>query len=99
MAICLSALTVLAIVPVPKEIVPERIAGAKPRNVVFILADDHRYDAMSFLGHQFARTPVMDSIAANLRRTLRWDPAKEQFLNDAEANALLDRPMRPPWKL
>ena len=49
------------------DIVPERIPGAKPRNVVFILADDHRYDAMSFLGHQFARTPVMDSIARQRR--------------------------------
>jgi len=54
-----------AVVPVPANIVPERIPGAKPRNVVFILSDDHRYDAMSFLGHQFAKTPVMDSLAAN----------------------------------
>ncbi len=38
-------------------------------------------------------------IAAKLRRPLRWDPEKEQFPNDAEANALLDRPMRAPWKL
>lgn len=53
------------VVPVPTAIVPERIAGARPRNVVFILSDDHRYDAMSFLGHQFAQTPVMDSMAKN----------------------------------
>jgi predicted dehydrogenase len=38
-------------------------------------------------------------IAAKLGRKLRWDPEKEQFLNDAEANGLLDRPMRAPWKL
>ena len=54
-----------AVTPVPEEVVPEKIPGAKPRNVVFILSDDHRYDAMSFLGHQFAKTPAMDSIAAN----------------------------------
>ncbi len=54
-----------ATTPVPAEILPETIAGAKPRNVVFILSDDHRYDAMSFLGHQFAKTPFMDSLAAN----------------------------------
>ena len=52
-------------VPVPAEVIPEHIPGAKPRNVVFILSDDHRYDAMSFLGHQFAKTPVMDSLAKN----------------------------------
>jgi N-acetylglucosamine-6-sulfatase len=53
-----------ASVPIPTEVVAERIPGAKPRSVVFILSDDHRYDAMSFLGHQFARTPVMDAMAA-----------------------------------
>ena len=53
------------VVPIPATVVPERLAGAKPRNVVFILSDDHRYDAMSFLGHQFAQTPVMDSMARN----------------------------------
>jgi N-acetylglucosamine-6-sulfatase len=41
----------------------ERTAPAKPRNVLFILSDDHRYDAMSFLGHPLAKTPVMDSLA------------------------------------
>lgn len=54
-----------AVVPVPKEVIPERIEGAKPRNVVFILSDDHRFDAMSFLGHQLAQTPHMDAMAAN----------------------------------
>jgi len=54
-----------AVEPVPAEIVPRRIPGAKVHNVVFILSDDHRYDAMSFLGHQFARTPHMDSLARN----------------------------------
>ena len=38
-------------------------------------------------------------IAAKLGRKLRWDPVKEQFLKDDEANALLDRPMRAPWKV
>ena len=54
-----------AVVPVPTEIVPQRIPGAKPRNVVFILTDDHRYDAMSFMGHPFAQTPQMDAMAKN----------------------------------
>ncbi len=53
----------LAVEPVPKEIVPQRVEGARPRNVVFILSDDHRWDAMSFLGHQFAKTPHMDEMA------------------------------------
>ncbi|MFT7644072.1 MAG: N-acetylglucosamine-6-sulfatase, partial [Pirellulaceae bacterium] len=51
--------------PVPESVEPVAIAKAKPRNVVFILADDHRYDAMSFMGHQFAETPHLDSLAKN----------------------------------
>lgn len=49
---------------VPSQVKPITIPGAKPRNVVFILSDDHRYDAMSFLGHQLAETPHMDAMAA-----------------------------------
>lgn len=50
----------------PAEVLPPtRIEGTKPRNVVFILSDDHRYDAMSFLGHQFAQTPHLDAMAAD----------------------------------
>jgi hypothetical protein len=41
----------------------------------------------------------LQQIAIKLRRKLRWDPAHETFLNDAEANAMLDRPMRAPWTL
>lgn len=41
----------------------EKIAGSKPRNVVLILVDDHRYDAMGFLGHPFLETPHMDRLA------------------------------------
>ena len=38
--------------------------GAKPRNVIFILSDDHRYDAMGFLkGQEWLETPQMDRMA------------------------------------
>ena len=51
------------VVPVPKTVEPVRIPDVQPRNVVFILSDDHRFDAMSFMGHQFAQTPHMDAMA------------------------------------
>ena len=38
-------------------------AQQRARNVVFILADDHRYDAMSFMGHPIVQTPSIDRIA------------------------------------
>ncbi|MBX3279407.1 MAG: sulfatase [Acidobacteria bacterium] len=40
-----------------------KIPARKPRNIVFILADDHRYDALGFLGHPFLETPHLDAMA------------------------------------
>ncbi|HUS73596.1 MAG TPA: Gfo/Idh/MocA family oxidoreductase [Sedimentisphaerales bacterium] len=39
------------------------------------------------------------NISMLLGRKLRWDPIKEQFINDDEANRMLSRPMRSPWHL
>lgn len=63
--LCGSIPVASAVVPVPATVEVERIENARPRNVVFILSDDHRYDAMSFMGHQFAQTPHMDAMARN----------------------------------
>lgn len=42
----------------------KRIDGAKPRNVVFILTDDHRFDFMGFTGKvPWLKTPNMDRLA------------------------------------
>ena len=41
----------------------------------------------------------LDDIAIRLGRKLKWDPQKEQFINDETANRLLTRPMRSPWEL
>jgi predicted dehydrogenase len=41
----------------------------------------------------------LDDIAIHLGRKLRWDPQAEQFVNDDEANRLLTRPLRSPWRL
>ena len=38
-------------------------AQQRARNVVFILADDHRYDAMGFMGIRSSETPSIDRIA------------------------------------
>ena len=41
----------------------------------------------------------LSDIAMRLGRKLRWNPDKEEFVNDGEANRLLSRPMRSPWRL
>lgn len=51
------------------------------------------------IGNRSATICHLGNIGYRLRRTLKWDPAKEEFPGDAEANALRDRPMREPWKI
>ncbi len=49
--------------PLPPSAI-QKLPGAKPRNVVFILTDDHRYDALGFLNKQsFIKTPNLDKLA------------------------------------
>lgn len=38
-------------------------------------------------------------VAMRLKRKLRWDPANERFVDDPQANRMLSRPMRSPWRL
>jgi N-acetylglucosamine-6-sulfatase len=39
-----------------------KIAGTKKRNILFILCDDHRYDAFGFMGHPYLETPHLDQM-------------------------------------
>jgi hypothetical protein len=38
-------------------------------------------------------------IAFQLGRKLRFDPAKDVFLNDDEANRMRSRALREPWRI
>ncbi len=51
------------------------------------------------VGHRSATICHLGNIGYRLRRPLHWDPVKEQFTGDAEANALLTREMRAPWTI
>ena len=51
------------------------------------------------IGHRTASVCNIGNIAYRLKRGLKWDPVKERFKNDAEANALLTRKMRKEWSI
>ncbi|HEX3657956.1 MAG TPA: Gfo/Idh/MocA family oxidoreductase [Pirellulales bacterium] len=51
------------------------------------------------IGHRSATICHLAGIALRLRRPLNWDPTAEEFIDDAPANRLLNRPMRGPWHL
>lgn len=49
------------------------------------------------VAHRSCSACLVSHIAMKLQRKLRWDPAKEQFIDDAEANSMLSRPQRKPY--
>jgi len=51
------------------------------------------------IGHRSTSICLLGNIAMRLGRKLHWDPKAEQFTNDDEANRLLTRPLRSPWRL
>jgi len=51
------------------------------------------------LGHRAASLGHLVIIGHRLRRSLTWDPAREEFPGDEEANRLRARAMREPWLL
>lgn len=51
------------------------------------------------VGHNTATVCHIGNIAYWLGRPLRWDPEAEHFPGDPDANRLIHRPMRAPWKL
>jgi predicted dehydrogenase len=51
------------------------------------------------IGHRTITLSHIGNIAMILGRKLRWDPAAERFIGDAQANSMLSRTMRPPWVL
>jgi predicted dehydrogenase len=92
---------------------PEGLAreSARPGEVRLAVSQDHR---RNFLDAVKGRADPMASVesavrsdtlchqadvAIRLGRRLRWDPAGEVFVGDEEANRVLRRPMRSPWRL
>jgi predicted dehydrogenase len=49
------------------------------------------------IGHRACTVCLVTHIAMKLGRKLTWDPDKERFVNDAEANSMLSRPQRAPY--
>ncbi|MCJ7485959.1 MAG: Gfo/Idh/MocA family oxidoreductase, partial [Candidatus Aminicenantes bacterium] len=49
--------------------------------------------------HRSCTLVNLGKIAVQLGRPLRFDPVKERFVGDEEANRLIDQPMRAPWHI
>lgn len=85
----------------------DKIIGETEKRVYF--SDNHYKDFLDAIrsrknpisdvevGHRTASVCTLGNIAYQLGRPLRWNPEKEQFVNDADANKLLSRPIRTKW--
>jgi predicted dehydrogenase len=49
-------------------------------------------------GHISSASCILANVAMKLGRSLRYDPLQRKVIGDAEANKLLSRPYRQPWK-
>lgn len=50
-------------------------------------------------GHRSCTIINIGKIALQLGRTLRFDPVAQVFINDDEANRMINPPMRAPWNI
>jgi predicted dehydrogenase len=51
------------------------------------------------VSHRSCTLVNLATIAIRTGRRLRYDPVKEEFINDEQANRLVSQPMRAPWHL
>ena len=51
------------------------------------------------IAHRSISVGLLGEIAMLLGRKVRWNPDREEFVNDETANRMLTRPMRSPWYL
>lgn len=51
------------------------------------------------VAHRTMTSNLVMDICLDLKRDLKWDPVKEEFPGDEEANRLRSRAMRAPWQV
>lgn len=74
-----------------------RIASSHRQNWLDCIRSGQRPVADVEIGARSAQVCHLGNIGYRLRRVLRWNPQREEFVNDAEANRLRSRENRAPW--
>ena len=80
----------LAMMPDPKPQVTNFLDSVKYRTP-FALNESNGFRSCTIIN--------MGKIALQLGRTLNFNPVTQEFINDAEANMLINPPMRSPWNI
>ena len=92
----------------PKEILNIKL---KPKDIRLYISDNHENDWITSaknsskpicdaeVGHRTATICHIANLAYEYRRPLNWDPVKEEFINDFEANLRRGKRYRKPYEL
>lgn len=92
----------------PSSILGERIGSDEIRlyesldhmqNFIDCVKSRKQTITLAEVAHRSISVGLLGEIAMLTGRKLQWNPEKETFDNDDEANRLLSRPMRSPWHL
>jgi hypothetical protein len=75
------------------------VAHEHIRNWVHCMRTREKPVAHAEIGHRSTVICQLINICRELGRKLRWDPVKEEFLGDDEANKLRSRPRRQGYEL
>ena len=83
----------------PEEIHLRTCLGGEHRDFLNCVKSRQDTYAPAEIGHRAVTLSHIGNISMILGRKLHWDPDTEQFLNAPQANRMLSRAMRSPWRL
>ncbi len=83
----------------PEETHLYTCAGGEHRNFLDCVRSRNVPYFPAEIGHRCATVLHIGNISMRLGRKLQWDPDKEEFLNDSQADSMRSEPMRQPWTL
>ncbi len=69
------------------------------RNFLDCIKSRQRPNSDVEIGHYATMTPHLGNIAFRTGRKIRWDVEREQVIGDPEANQMVSKPYRAPWRL
>ena len=82
-----------------KEVSAEDATALHVKNFIECVRSRKKPAADVEIGHRTTIVAHLGNIAYRTGRKIRWDAAKEQIVDDAEASKLLGRRARKPWDL
>ena len=69
------------------------------RNFIDCIKTNRETAAPVEIGHRSVTICHLGNIAMKLKRKLEWNPEKEKIVNSEQADRMLSRSMRSPWRL